>query len=355
MSYIETGWDGFGERVDDLQSRRDEGLDIYLEETIGVGESIASDDDARRHNSVKEVTALLRSGHMSSMLQKLSDYSEQENVKNTITPDDPEYQFVIDSSNLVLRIEVEKSKAVVYARAHYSQRFPELAMFFTSGLLYARVVHLLQNNMDLSQVIDQLDELVPSQLTAVIIACASTTTGRELSPEELQRVLEACQEIETLEAAKQTFLEYIQRSMPLICPNLCAFLGTGITSQLFAIAGGVAPLAAMDPTELSRLGSTRANSSGIALKTTGFLSNSDFVVNHPPQLRPKALRLVSSTATVLARIDANRRAASHQEGVRQRELVRLKMLSWLDPPVLRGAGNNTYERRRRKRPRRNLR
>ncbi|KAG8347376.1 snoRNA binding domain [Trypanosoma vivax] len=352
MDYSEAGWDGFGETQ---QRDRVEAADVYLEETLANSQSITTDEDARRFDSVKEVTTLLRSAYMGHMLQKLGDYSEQEVPKNAITPDDPEYQFVIDSATLVLRMEVEKSKAVVYLRAHYNQRFPELPMFFTSGIVYARVVQLLQNNMDLSLVVDKLDELVPSQLAVVIIACASTTNGRELLPDELKRVLEACQEIETLETAKQTFLEYIQRSMPLICPNLCAFLGTGITSQLFAIAGGVAPLAAMDPTELVRLGSARANSDGggVALKTTGFLSNSDFVANHPPQLRPRALRLVATTALMLARIDANRRAASHHEGVRQREFVRQKMLAWLDPPVVRGAGNNMYERRRRKRPRRN--
>ncbi|KAH9578257.1 Nop domain [Trypanosoma melophagium] len=356
MDYNEEGWDEFGD-----QQQQDQGetggdvADPYADETLAAAKTITSDNDALRYDSVKEVTVLLRSEHMSQMLQKLSDYSKQEEVKNTILPEDPEYQFVIDSSSLVLRIEVEKSKAVVYLRAHYNQRFPELAMFFSDGVLYARVVRLIQNNMDLSVVIDQLDELAPSQLTAVVIACASTTAGRELSEAELHRVLEACQEIETLEAAKQTFLEYIQRSMPLICPNLCAFLGTGITSQLFALAGGITQLARMDPAQLAKLGSTRATNTGIALRTTGFLSNSDFVVNHPPQLRPKATRLVASTAMTLARIDANRRAASHHEGVRQREQVRLKMLSWLDPPVIRGAANNTYERRGRKRQRRQVR
>ncbi|KEG14713.1 trans-splicing factor [Trypanosoma grayi] len=345
------GWEEFDEQPQH-QRTADDLADPFAEETLATARAIHSDDDALRYDSVKEVTLLLRSAYMSQMLQKLSDYSEQEETKNTIISDDPEYQFVIDCSKLVLRIEVEKSKAVVFLRAHYNQRFPELPMFFSDSVLYARVVRIIQNTMDLSAVIDRLDELVPSQLTAVVVACASTTTGRELSDDELHRVLEACQEIDTLEAAKQTFLEYIQRSMPLICPNLCAFLGTGITSQLFAIAGGVRALSTMDPGELSRLGSTRAGSSGIALRTTGFLSNSDFVVNHPPQLRPKALRLVASTTTMLARIDANRRAASHQEGLRQRELVRLKMLSWLDPPVLRGAANNTYERRGRKRQRR---
>ncbi|RNF06397.1 putative trans-splicing factor [Trypanosoma conorhini] len=354
MDNNEEGWEDVGEEPQHYGGAED-AADLYAEETLATAQTIASEDDALRLDSVKEVTVLLRSAYMSRMLQKLSDYSEEEEVKKTIMPEEPEYQFVIDSSTLVLRIEVEKSKAAVYLRAHYGQRFPELAMFFSDSVLYARIVRLIQNNMDLSVVIDQLDELVPSQLTAVVIACASTTAGRELAEEELHRVLEACQEIDTLEAAKQTFLEYIQRSMPLICPNLCAFLGTGITSQLFAIAGGVTALATMDSTELAKLGSKRADASGVLLRTTGFLSNSDLVVNHPPQLRPKALRLVSSTTSMLARIDANRRAASQQEGYRQREMVRLKMLSWLDPPVIRGAANNTYARRGRKRPRRQMR
>ncbi|EKF32582.1 trans-splicing factor, putative [Trypanosoma cruzi marinkellei] len=354
MDENEGGWEEFVEEPQQYGETED-AADLYAEETLATAQTITSDNDALRFDSVKEVTLLLRSAYMSRMLQKLGDYSEQEVVKKTILPEDPEYQFVIDSSTLVLRIEVEKSKAVVYLRAHYGQRFPELAMFFSDSVLYARIVRLIQNNMDLSVVIDQLDELIPSQLTAVVIACASTTAGRELSEEELHRVIEACQEIDILEAAKQTFLEYIQRSMPLICPNLCAFLGTGITSQLFAIAGGVSALSTMDSTELARLGSKRADSSGVLIRTTGFLSNSDLVVNHPPQMRPKALRLVASTTSMLARIDANRRASSQQEGYRQREMVRLKMLSWLDPPVLRGAANNTYARRGRKRPRRKTR
>lgn len=322
----------------------------YLE-----AESLApllSDDDAFRYDSVTEVTKLLRSSYLSSMFKKLNDYEHPEGGKNAITQDDPEYQYVSDCSTLALRIEAEKTRVMVFLRTHYGVRFPELAMFFSDSVLYAKVVKLLQNTVDLSSVINELDNLIPSQLLVVIIACASTTAGRELTEEELEKVMEACQEMENLEMAKQTFLEYIQCSMPLICPNLCAFLGTGITSQLFAIAGSVEKISVMDPNDLAKLGSRRGNSSGVNIKTAGFLSNSDLVVNLPPQLRPKALRLVSAVTLKLARIDANRRAGNKEEGVRERRLVCNRMRTWLDPPVLRGAGHNMYERRGRKRLRR---
>lgn len=315
---------------------------------------LLSDDDALRYDSITEVTKLLRSSYLSGMLRKLSDYEQTSRAsKNSIPSDDPEYQYVSDCSSLVLRVEVEKSRVMVFLRAHYGVRFPELAMFFSDSVLYAKVVKVIQNNMDLSTAIAQLDELIPSQLLVVIIACASTTTGRDLTEEELRRVLETCEELENLEMAKQTFLEYIQCSMPLICPNICAFLGTGITSQLFAITGSVVKLSTMDPNDIVQLGSRRANTSGIAIKTTGFLSNCDLVANLPPQLRPKALRLVSSVTLKLARIDANRRAPTNHEGVRERRLTCNRMRTWLDPPVVRGAGHNMYERRGRRRLRRN--
>ncbi|KAG5493436.1 hypothetical protein JIQ42_01802 [Leishmania sp. Namibia] len=338
----------------------DEGFDAHvatatLEEIPAYEENevpLLSDDDALRYDSVTEVTKLLRSSYLSGMLRRLSDYEQTTGRgKNSIPSDDPEYGYVSDCSSLVLRIEVEKSRVHVFLRAHYSIRFPELVMFFSDSVLFAKVVKIIQNNVDLSSVVAQLDELIPSQLLVVVVACASTTSGRDLSPEELSRVLEACEELENLEMAKQTFLEYIQCSMPLICPNLCAFLGTGITSQLFAISGSVAKLSVMDPADLARLGSRRSNDSGVAIKTTGFLSNCDLVANLPPQLRPKALRLVSSVTLTLARIDANRRAPTNYEGVRERRLTCNRMRAWLDPPVLRGAGHNMYERRGRKRRR----
>ncbi|CCW63037.1 unnamed protein product [Phytomonas sp. EM1] len=340
---LEEGWDAATNNEKDIMKLDENELSAPL----------LTDDDALRYSSVTDVTKLLRSAYLSNMFKRLSDYEDPDGTsKNAITVDDPEYAYLSDCSNLVLRMEVEKSRVLVFLRAHYSIRFPELAMFFTDMVLYAKVVRIIQNNMDLTAVVDALDELIPSQLLVVIVACASTTGGRVLTDEELNRVLVACQEMENLELAKQTFLEYLQCSMPLIAPNLCAFLGTGITSQLFAITGSLTKLSVMDAGELAVLGSRRGSDSGIAIRTTGFLSNSDLVCNLPPQLRPKALRQVAAITLNLARIDANRRAGNKDAGVKERRSLCNRMKVWMDPPVLRGAGHNTYERRGRQRRRR---
>ncbi|CCW66125.1 unnamed protein product [Phytomonas sp. Hart1] len=340
---VEEGWDAASNNEKDNMTLDKNELSAPL----------FTDDDALRYFSVTDVTKLLRSAYLSNMFKRLSDYEDPDGMsKNAITVDDPEYAYLSDCSNLVLRIEAEKSRVMAFLRAHYGIRFPELAMFLTDMVLYAKVVKVIQNNMDLTAVVDVLDELIPSQMLVVIIVCASTTAGRDLTEEELKRVLVACQEMENLELAKQTFLEYIQCSMPLIAPNLCAFLGTGITSQLFAITSSLAKLSVMDASELAVLGSRRGTDSGIAMRTTGFLSNSDLVCNLPPQLRPKALRQVAVITLNLARIDANRRAGNKDAGIKERRSLCNRMKVWIDPPVIRGAGHNTYERRGRQRRRR---
>lgn len=343
----------------------DEGWDSKPEEHESVAEQLSlhddfsaaplTEDDALRCSSVTEATQLLRSTYLSTMLQRLSDFEEDSgrSSKTVLLPDDPEYQYVSDCSNLVLRIEAEKRRVFVFLRAHYNRRFPELAMFLHEPVVYAKAVKILQNTVDLASVVESLVEFIPSQMLVVIISCASTTKGNPLPEEELRAVVEACEELDHLEKVKQTFLEYIQCTMPLICPNTCALLGTGITSQLFAIAGSAAKLARLDPNDLIQLGSRRASQSGgaIAIHTTGFLSNCDLISNLPPQLRPRAIRQLARSVLTVLRIDASRLAPSKDKGVQERRKCFDRFRQWLNPVVVAGAGNIIYERRSRKRRR----
>jgi len=307
--------------------------------------------DSLRVASVREVTTLLRTERMASALRQLEEYgSLGANAKNSITKDDPEHGFIVDCSNVVLQIDIEKSKVHKFVYDRYSPRFPELARIAGDGEQFISIVQLIENNVDdLSSIVGGLLEVVPSQLAAIIIAAASTTQGMTLPDEEMTVVKDACQEMKLLEDAKQMILEYIQLRIPLVAPNLCAFLGTGITSQLFALCGGVTKLTVLDAAEIAKLGSRRKDHSGIPIRTSGFLSSCDLVANQPPQLRAKALRLVANTVLNLARVDDNRRASDYSEGLKLREDVRLKMIQWTDPLLHRGAANNTYDRSRKRR------
>jgi U4/U6 small nuclear ribonucleoprotein PRP31 len=308
-----------------------------------------------RFSSVTDVSSFFRGDVLRDVFDKLQQYGG-DLTKNAITKDDDEYQFVNDCSKQVLTIDVEKTKVLRFIRDHYAVRFPELATMCSDSVGYAHCVRAIGNDVEhMAPHVELLIEHLPSQIVAAVIAASATTAGRELTDSELSAVKEACEEMIGLEDARNTINDYIQSRMPLVCPNLCAFMGTAITSQIFAIAGSVNALSLLTAEELAVLGSQSGSETGVRMKTAGFLVNVDMVQCQPPELRMKALRLVSTRASQLAAIDDNRRASDNSEGLKARKEIIYKMLEWTDPIVqqvqsrLKGLANKTYERRTRRR------
>lgn len=313
-----------------------------------VAQLIESGGTMLGFSSVSYVCKYSRSQELTDIMRDMQKYQQDEEsaAKNAIVKEDPEHKVVTDCATAVWKLESEKVRAHRFLVDHYSLRLPELALLIPSdAVVYAKLVQLIGNNVDdLSEIIEPMDALIPSQISSIVIAVCSTTQGTVLDRDRLAAVMEACDLIILLEKLKQVCLEYIQLRMPLIAPNVCAFLGAALTSQIFTMCESLEKLAQMDQTELIELGAQRRDRSGIKVHTAGFLSNCDLVLIHPPEIRAKALRLIAPQVLSLARIDDNRRAADDSAGIKAREEVRMKMIRWTDPLLHRGAANNTYER-----------
>jgi U4/U6 small nuclear ribonucleoprotein PRP31 len=307
-----------------------------------------------RYTTVDQVSTYRSSDELGDVLKQLQLYADTPPASNVMLRSDPEYAFIINCGNVCVRIEHEKLRIHRFIVDHYSRRFPELAALVGDANTYARVVRLIGNAVhDMDAVIEPLEALVPSQLLVAVIAASCTTRGEELPPADLEHVAEACDELAKLEEVKQVLLEYIQERMILVCRNLCAYLGSGIASQLVATAGSVDALAAMDTADLQTLGSARGQNIGFAVRTAGFLQNVDLVQRQPAELRTRALRLVAEKVISLARIDANREGADESEGLRARDWTIRRILEWSDPLIQQeqrkryGASNKLYEKRSR--------
>eukprot|EP00760_Papus_ankaliazontas_P022916 PhM_4_TR19072/c0_g1_i1/m.91966/K12844/PRPF31; U4/U6 small nuclear ribonucleoprotein PRP31 len=311
------------------------------------GEGGASDDefgDMLALDSVQEVTTLSRSPQLMDLLTKIETTDMN---KNTITPSDPEYAVLEDTNKMVVEIEREKIKVFRFVRDHYRHRFPELESLIVDTVLFTQIVKLIANNVeDLTPVIDKLHEMLPSQVCAVIIVTASVTRGICFESADMDRVIEACDEMETLEQAKQILLEYVQSRMLHVAPNLSMFLGAAIAAQLFGICGSLAKLAEMAPTDLAQLGASKRNTAGFSANVGGFLLNCDLIRSQPAEVRHKALRVVSNKVSLAARVDAHRHAADGSRGVQLREHVRAIMEGWQQPMMTRAVGG-MYDRRAR--------
>lgn len=97
--------------------------------------------------------------------------------------------------------------------------------------------------MDLTMV--NLDDVLPQATIMVVSVTASTTSGQPLSPENLQKVLQAADAALQLDEDKGLILQLVQQKMHKIAPNLSAAVGTEIAARLMGVAGGLVNLSKM--------------------------------------------------------------------------------------------------------------
>ncbi|XP_068638268.1 U4/U6 small nuclear ribonucleoprotein Prp31 homolog [Aristolochia californica] len=119
-------------------------------------------------------------------LEKVSDISNH----GLVLEDDPEYQLIVDCNALSVDIENEIIIIHNFIWDNYRLKFPELESLVHHPIDYARVVKKIGNEMDLTLV--DLEGLLPSAIIMVLSVTASTTTGKPLPEENLQKTIDAC-------------------------------------------------------------------------------------------------------------------------------------------------------------------
>ena len=145
-------------------------------------------------------------------------------------------------------------------------------------------------------------------------------------------------------------LSYIESRMSIIAPNVSAIVGPAVAAKLLSLAGGLSNLAKIPACNLQALGANKKRSSlGLAVSATsihrGVLFSCDMVVNAPPDLRIKAVRLVASKLVLAARVDslnateavspaAVAASASNlsEIGIRLRDEIQKKLDKLMEPP-----------------------
>ena len=144
--------------------------------------------------------------------------------------DHPEYQLLTESNGLSTHIDSEIVLVHKFIRDHYSVRFPELETLISNPLEYAKVVAILGNGPFDTEGIKKLQTSAenPLQMTLrsvldgpslmIVTVEATTTKGREMSPDALNRVYHACQMIVSLDKAKGTLTDYVQSRMNILRP-----------------------------------------------------------------------------------------------------------------------------------------
>lgn len=332
--------DSFLADLEDLSDNdmplEDEENDDAAEEAENVDDDVA-DVETLNYDDLDSVSKLQKSQRYLDIMQKVEEALQNgsEITRNGIVlEDEPEYQLIVDCNALSVDIENEIVIIHNFIRDKYRLKFPELESLVHHPIDYARVVKKIGNEIDLTLV--DLEGLLPSAIIMVVSVTASTTSGKPLSEENLQKTLDACDRALALDAAKKKVLDFVESRMGYIAPNLSAIAGSAVAAKLMGTAGGLSSLAKMPACNVQLLGAKKKNLAGFSTATSqfrvGYLEQTEIFQSTPPALRMRACRLLAAKSTLAARVDSTRGDSTGKTGRNLREEIRKKIEKWQEPP-----------------------
>ncbi|KAJ9554537.1 hypothetical protein OSB04_018582 [Centaurea solstitialis] len=295
------------------------------------------DMEVLNYDDLDSVSKLQKTQRYTDIMKKVEDALEKgSDISNQSLglEDDPEYLLIVECNTLLVDIENEIVIIHNFVRDKYRLKFPELESVVHHPIDYECVVKKIGNEVDLTLV--DLAGLLPSAVIMVISVTASTTSGKPLPEDVLQKTIEACDRALTLDAAKKKVLDFVESRMGYIAPNLSAIVGSAVAAKLMGTAGGLSALSKIPACDVQVLGAKRKNLAGFSSATShihvGYLDQTEVFQMTPPVYKMRACRLLAAKATLAARIDCARGDPSGQLGRTYREEVHKKIEKWQEPP-----------------------
>ncbi|KAF3061857.1 U4/U6 small nuclear ribonucleoprotein Prp31 [Daldinia childiae] len=303
---------------------------------------------------IRKVTTVM--DRLDPLLKDIAHYQSKPLTLHTINigniEDNPEYKILTESNTLSTQIDGEIMKVHKFIRDHYSARFPELETLVQNPIEYAKVVAILGNGpMDSDSIRalqgsadnplgESLKSVLDGPSLMIVTVEATTTKGREISQEELERILKACHMMIKMDKAKKTLTDYVQSRMNIFAPNLTALVGSLTAAQLINTAGGLTNLSRAPACNLAAWGSKRSGNTAFAtnvgVKQQGYLYHSPIIRGIPTDLKKKAMKAVAAKLVLAARADTGHSTpdGSYGEELRGQCLERLDKLT--EPPPNKG-------------------
>eukprot|EP01132_Coremiostelium_polycephalum_P002335 gene2335-2883_t len=313
--------------IDDLMLS-DETIDKTQKELILKSKNARIESIAKLSKSERLTNLLSR---VEQQLKEVLPSKENKSAQGT-----RELELIVECNAIVHDIQYEIYLIHKFVKEIYSNKFPELESSVQNPLDYISVVKRIGKESDLTNV--QLTDLLPKSTIMVLLVTMSSTSGRQLSDDEMNRVYDACDMALSLDENKRLVLSYLESRMTFIAPNLSVLLGSSIASKLIGIAGNIQKLAVIPAGNLQTLGADKkslAGFSGVSYRKfqSGLISQCDIIKKAPPHLQIKALRVLTGKVSIAARVDSVQETSLYGETGRQyRDEMLAKIEKWQEPP-----------------------
>ena len=169
--------DSFLNDLDELEEDNDE------EEQEQTNEELAndleeSDDDVMADLKDEGVDAKIKLQSSERYRRHMTAIAER-SEKPASFDDDEEYSLIVESNEILVKMDAELHEVHAYVNDLYGKKFPELETLVPSKLEYLRVVAQMGNEMDMTQVRNQCGKL---QAPFNVVVFASTASESVVEP-----------------------------------------------------------------------------------------------------------------------------------------------------------------------------
>lgn len=270
---------------------------------------------------------------LNEVRQKLADSSPIQGISVPLELD-PQYRTMLRCNEHMHEADDEIIRLHRFVATQYAKKFPELEQIVPDIVKYTRVVRMIGNATDVTEL--DMASVLPQSQVMVVTVTASTTSGQALPAADLQMVLQACSAVEQRLQEKADWLNYIQRFMHVVAPNVTAILGHSLAAQLVGLAGGLVALTRIPACNVQVLGQERKALTGLGSRSTqlhrGIVYGCPVVENAPPDLRVKASKLIAAKVVLAARVDSMQGSPDGAAGERFLEDVQAALEKAQEPP-----------------------
>ena len=342
------------ETINNQNSAATDDLDdsTVKEDDGGGGESEQQAHAKNNTEALKQNTGnrLLNNDALKFHLKAIRDIKEKDEatkmtnalMKNSKEEDEHEHQLILSSNKHLVSLRTEIHKVHLDICRAYHPKFPELEELVTDPFQYRAAVGIIQNEMDVTNVNEQLNDILSSNQIITISVAGSTTSGRMLTQDELDQVNDACFYLDKLQSTQNELTSFVESRMEQWAPSVCALVGPSLAALILGSTGGLAELAKIPACNLQLLGKNRSTSSSRAGMATqsrtqhaGYLMDCDLVQSCPNYLKMRAVKAVAGKLALAVRCDhinvESGRQRTAEVGRKFREELRTKFGKWEEP------------------------
>jgi len=214
--------------------------------------------------------------------------------------------MIVQAISLLDDMDKELNIYSMRVREWYGWHFPELGKIVTDNLLYARLVRHLGVRDNISTV--DLDTVLPEDLVNPVKEAAQISMGTEVSGEDIEHVIELCNQVVQITEYREQLDEYLKTRMMAIAPNLTEMVGVLIGARLIARAGSLMNLAKYPASTVQILGAEKALFSALKKKQAtpkyGLLYHASLVGQASTKNKGKISRVLAAKTSLAVRVDA---------------------------------------------------